>query len=197
MTTDDHGTETVARDDRTLALSPKHTPQWLLHATASCEIAYPDAAIPQICWLSDYVDWKSLLRAHSAEIRAEDYDWPTTLALDIVEDARAHGHDATADVELWLTSTSSRPTYSLTAISIVIHDELPMADADRYTDQLRAAWATHADDAAWGDLAFEENQHALHDLQASTTPLSTLLANRGPVSAPHQTSDYRAWIFAS
>ncbi len=125
-------------DEHHFALS-RIMPAWIRQATRGCYVHPAEAGRPQVCRFWDYVNWPRLLQDHPGQLSITEENWPTAAPLWIVEDARAHGYDATLDVALYLNGFTplGRPRFQLEAWGMTIDSSLPLSLADRYTDLIR------------------------------------------------------------
>lgn len=175
-------------DDRHRVLNPKKVPRWLLKATEGRYVMFPDGGRPQICRFWDYIDWPSVIRAQGSRMVADDTCWATSAALEAVEDARARGYEAHADVGLWFEGWTRmrRPKFSIDIWGVMIEAALPRSEAARYTDLFRAEHHRHGLE---GQINYRYKSLAADDLTRTAEPLEALCHE----NSKHRNEHY--WIF--
>lgn len=177
-------------DEGDRVLNTKTLPGWLIEATAGRYVMSAEAGYPQICRFWDYIDWLELINRHQPRITADDQWWPTTAALEIVEDARAQGYDACADIALWFDGWTllRKPKFNVEIWGLLICESLPMSEAERYTDMLRDTGNQQNLD---GHMDYEQGCAAAFNLTRTSTALSALVEHH----RHHYLSDEHHWIF--
>lgn len=185
----------VTDDDRqSLALS-RLMPGWLRKATNGRHVHRAEAPGPQVCRFWDYIDWPRLLREHPDQLTVNEENWPTSAPLQIVEDARSRGYEASLDVALWLNgfTRAGRPRFQLEAWSMTIDSSLPMDLADQYTDLIR-------DDYQRLELgsfvSYERSGLWVGELGTAEGPLSELIETREQSMDPRGCTDSHHWEFS-
>lgn len=122
------------------ALCPDVVQEWLVEALREGLLMEPEVPDrPNAFRFDSYLDWKGLAKAHPYELSIDD-DWvPTSLCLDIVEELRAAGHDASLVVYAFVTGQVGRfPTFSIEASCIGVRGGGAGSVLAPYEDRIRA-----------------------------------------------------------
>lgn len=106
------------------ALNPDIVPAWLIDGTQG-KIQAPEVPdLPQVLRTDGYIDWPSLLAEHTDQLEIV-HDWtPTSRCLEIVEELRDRGLDASITAQVYLRRRDSAGlVFGLEAAAIVLNDD--------------------------------------------------------------------------
>lgn len=124
------------------ALNPDIVPDWLIEATWD-KIQAPEVpGVPQVFRTDGYIDWAQLIADHPDELEIV-HEWtPTARCLEIVEELRERGYDAsvTGQVYLQRTRDDGALVFGIEAADVITWD--PNADEilRAYEDDIRDAF---------------------------------------------------------